>query len=332
MRMHMKRVRFAVVLGMGLPLLAGSAEITKEEKKTFSLSPDGSISLTVDQGNVTIRSRDGEGIELTMTKTAWGRNKKEAEERMDALDVSFQQSGNRLFIREQDTEAGEEHVNLFDIINHDGRRGRAAVDFDFLIPKTIRCKVSADEGNIDVFGLNGDLDAQTDEGNVLLDKTASERVNVVCDEGHIRMKDLKCKGLVRAEADEGRIQIENAEIASLDISLDEGNVLLDGIQSDRMTVVSDEGNISAAIDPSPAGRYKIESDEGDIRVSIPKQADLSVILETAEGGIDSDFRLHVQHREEGRKMDGDIGKGGAFLKVYSGEGDIVLDAKTASGR
>ncbi len=336
MRIRKNVIALIILLCTGGPVWIRSAEITKEEKKTFSLPPNGLVSLAADLGNVTVSSVDGENIVLSTIKAAWGRDEKETQKRMEDLEVVIEQTGNRLYIQERDRslEDRRNRVRPFDFLGGESRKTRAAVDFTLQIPKTVRLYARTDEGNIDVTGTGGDTDVETDEGDIHLDGMTSNRIHAVADEGNIRIRDLKTngKGFLSAETDEGNIRLEAVDVQTLELTVDEGEAILRDLLADQMTLSCDEGGILADVQPRPAGKYRIESDEGDVRVTIPGNADMSVYLETGQGHIDSDFPMTALEKGEGQKMEGELGKGGALLKVVAQEGDIVLRAKTATGR
>lgn len=335
MRTLQNMIYAAILLFTGLTIPGRSAEIIRDEKKTFKLSPDGLINLDAAFGDILVRSGDSDQVELTIIRTANERNHKRAQYLLDHLEISVQQTGDRLYIREQEKRNGETGGSYFNLGNElKSIHGLVDVDYLLNVPQSVRLKLSAEEGNIDVAGTKNDLDLETDHGDINVANAVSDRIHLSCDDGIIRIRNVNenRNGFLRAEADEGEIRLENVTIQTVELRIDEGDIKLKEVTSDRLVLKSDEGDILAEWSSDPMGNIRITTDEGDVRITISDKANASVYLETEEGTIDSKFSLRQSETDSGEKMEGNIGKGGARIKAWTHEGDIMLGAGKASRR
>lgn len=304
-------------------------EARKVEEKTFDFSMDGNISLTADDGSITIRTWDKEKVYLKMTMRAWGRNRREAERLLDEVEVRIQEGRNRLVIKVHEHDY-DDNFNFFDIFDgefwreHRWRGG--IVDFELTVPKRVNLKLRTDEGDIDVQGTEGKLTIDVDEGNVDVEDVLSNNVQIGVDEGDISLYNVigQDDGFVKIDSDEGAIFIEDTEMGDVDVRTDEGEIDLRSVQTPRFWLTTDEGDIRADLRPMKDGSYRMESDEGDLEIFMPKNVNLQVRLQTYEGRIDSDFDLSIRGHDDGESMEGVIGRNEGMLRAYTDEGDIVI--------
>lgn len=325
-----------IVLRMGIifsfVIFATSAwcdEARKVEEKTFDFSMGGSISLTADEGSITLKTWDKEKVYLKMTMRAWGRNRREAERLLDELEVRIQEGRNRLIIKVREHDY-DDHFNFFDIFDgefwreHQWRGG--IVDFELTVPEKVQLKLRTDEGDVDVSGTEGKLTIDVDEGNVEVADIVSDNVQIGVDEGDISLYNIRGRdeGFVKIDSDEGAVFIEDAEMGDVDVRTDEGEIDLRNVQTRRFWLTTDEGDIRAAFLPMKNGSYRMESDEGDLEIFVPENVNLQVRLQTYEGRIDSDFDLSIRSRDDGESMEGVIGRNEGMLRAYTDEGDIVI--------
>lgn len=319
-----------------IPVALWSIEVKEVEERTIAMSSDGTISLVADEGDIVIRSWEKGEVYLKMTKRASARTRREAERRLNEIEVLIREEKDKLVIRELNQNQ-EDQFNFFDLFDGEFWKERewrgGVVDFELVVPKRIQLRLKCDEGDIEVSGTEGKLTIDVDEGDVDIEDIVSEQIQVRVDEG-----DVKCyriqeqgQGFLRVESDEGRIRIEDSVIEEVDLSADEGKIVLSDVQVSRLGLYTDEGDVVADFQPLEGGRYRMETDEGNVRISIPGDANLEVRLQTDEGRIETDFDLRLQRREEGERAQGSIGSIGqskGVLKAYTEEGDILLRKKT----
>ena len=224
--------RAVLLLVLGVTAAAWSVEVKRVEEKTFPMSAGGSVSLIADEGSIVVKSWEREEVHLKMTKRAWGRNRREAERLLDAIEVRIQEGRGRLVIREIDRRRKDSHFNFFDLFDGDfwrekgWRSGR--VDFELTVPKRVQLKLQCDEGDVEVSGTEGKLTIDVDEGDVELEDVVSDRVQVSVDEGDVEMYRVEDRGqgFWKVDADEGSVFVEDGVVEELDVSTDEGEIVL----------------------------------------------------------------------------------------------------------
>jgi DUF4097 and DUF4098 domain-containing protein YvlB len=64
---------------------------------------------------------------------------------------------------------------------------------------------------------------------------------------------------------------------------------------------------------------------GSLELTIPSDAKAEIEAETVSGGIENDFGLHVNHhRYVGHDLRGELGSGGARIKLANVNGRIAI--------
>jgi DUF4097 and DUF4098 domain-containing protein YvlB len=123
------------------------------------------------------------------------------------------------------------------------------------------------------------------------------------------------KGEVRASCINGRLEAHN----------------LAG-RADLSTI---NGHLDARFDELPGSSVELKSVNGSLALTIPSDSKAQIEASTVSGGIENDFGLHVNHhRFVGRDLRGELGNGGARIKLENVNGRIDIrhasDGRTLS--
>ncbi|MCJ7812034.1 DUF4097 domain-containing protein [bacterium] len=330
MKFHRYVHDFLLLFIFGSVSVVWSIERKQVEEKYFSMPSGRSITLTANEGNITVHSWEREEVVLEMTKRAWGEDSLEAERLLDAIEVEIREEMDQLVIRELDFKEREDRFHFFDLFDSDfwreqGQRN-SLVDFELTIPRNVHLRLRCDEGDVDLSGTQGKLDIDVDEGSVHIENIISEEIRISADEGDVRIQQAQDEdqGLIKIEMDEGSIWFENGQIGEIDFTTDEGEIVIDHIELNQCWLNTDEGDIEVSFLPVKDGRYRMETDEGDVELSLPEDVNLHIALITGEGRIESDFDMNIQRRQEAERVEETIGREEGTLRIYTGEGYIRL--------
>ena len=328
--MKIRLLPLYLILSLWIVTNSYGYEVRSKEEKSFKMNPGSYISVIGNDGYIKIDSWDKNEVHLVITKRAWAQSKREAKERLKRIDIEIEHTNNRLYIRELDS-YNDHQFSFWDIFDPDQwghHNNSTTVDYELKVPRKVDLRLENDEGDIKVTNLDGDLDIDIDEGELLLKNIKFNDINIDVDEGDIDCYDLKGpKGRLLIGADEGTIRLEKVQMRKLRINCDEGDIILRGIETNTCEIETDEGDIEAKIDFQFNGNYRMYSDEGDVIIFLPKRVNLNYKLETAEGRIISDFDIDITELDDGERARGIIGERGAKLEVYTDEGDISLEKK-----
>jgi len=96
------------------------------------------------------------------------------------------------------------------------------------------------------------------------------------------------------------------------------------------------GRLEAQYDELAGSWIDLKSVNGSINLTIPSDSKAEIEAETVSGGIENDFGIHVNHhRYVGHDMRGELGSGGARIKLENVNGRIEIhhaaDGRTEPG-
>ena len=336
----LKRSVFPVIVLTGfllcihIPLSSADRDVEEIEEQDFKMEPGGTVKIAVDEGYVRITTWDRSEVSVKMMKHARGKNKREAQRRLEEIDINIEHRRDRLTIRERDLE--DRSYSIFDLLDPDTwneMSGRITwVDFELRVPAKTNLIINTDEGDIIVSHAEGDVDVDTDEGEVELRHIRSDRLSVITDEGDILLEriepqDSYSSSRIEIDTDEGQTELVDVETGRLKIESDEGDVVTDMLRCERLDFYSDEGTIDAELDVQSGGDYRCRTDEGEIILSLSADASFDLTARTQEGEIRSDFSLEVREVGDGERVDDTVRGGGADMYLFTEEGDIRLRKK-----
>ncbi len=85
------------------------------------------------------------------------------------------------------------------------------------------------------------------------------------------------------------------------------------------------GRLDARFDQLSGQRVELNSVNGSVDLTIPSDSNAEVEAKTVSGGINNDFGLHVNHhRFVGHDLRGELGNGGARIKISNVNGRIEV--------
>jgi DUF4097 and DUF4098 domain-containing protein YvlB len=95
------------------------------------------------------------------------------------------------------------------------------------------------------------------------------------------------------------------------------------------------GHLDARFDELPGTSVDLKSVNGSLALTIPSDSKAQIEANTVSGGIENDFGLHVNHhRFVGHDLRGELGSGGARIKLENVNGRIDIrhasDGRTLS--
>ena len=328
---------FVIALLLGLltvilsPFSFADREVEEVEERDFEMGPGGTVRIALDEGYVHITTWDRSEVSMKMTKHARGKNKREAQKRLEEIEIDIDHTRDHLTIRERSLD--DRSYSIFDLLDPDTwseLSGRITwVDFELSVPTKTNLIVDTDEGDIDISNVQGDIEVDTDEGKIELRRIRSDRLTVLTDEGDIFLEritsqDLQSSSRVEIDTDEGDAELIHVEVDRLKIESDEGDVVADMLRCERLDFYSDEGNIEADLELQSGGDYRCRTDEGEVVLYLPSNASFDITARSQEGRIQSDFSLEVREVGDGERADDVVGGGGAELYLFTEEGDIRL--------
>jgi len=251
-------------------------------------------------------------------------------------------SSTTLKVREDGTfgdgDSREHHRGRTVRVSGQGEGLRAHADLKVRMPAGQRMSLYLAVGNVSITNVNGELlvdghsapiTASGTKGTLVLD-VGSGPVKVSGAEGSLNVDTgsgpVEVSGFRGGELsiDTGSGGVTGSELQASEIQIDtgSGDIELTAVTSPVLTLETGSGSVGADL-RGPVRELAVETGSGDISVRAPASLAAAVEIETASGGIETDFELQVTRHSRDHVV-GQIGNGTGRVAIETGSGDVRL--------
>lgn len=275
---------------MLLPLVIGMLAMAQQTDTTVSVRPNARLEIENFSGRVVVRT--------------WERNQVriQAEHgRRDRVEVSASPSVVR--------------------VETEGRMGPAVeVDYTITVPTSMSLDVSGTYLEIDMQGVQGEVEAETVDGNV----------SVSGGSGRIRLESVQ--GQIVLSNARGRIDVStvNRGIHLANITGDvvaetvNGPIIMDRITASSVDATTVNGTIVYDGSIRDGGDYMMATHNGGIWLVVPPSTNATVSVSTFNGKLDTSFNVTIKESSSKRRFNFALGNGSAKVDLETFGGDVRL--------
>jgi DUF4097 and DUF4098 domain-containing protein YvlB len=326
----MHRIRTAVVAGaLGLlAVTAAQASIDNTIRKTFNVTPGGTLIIDADLGDISVNVAAGSAVTIDVVRRARTNSQSRANELYSKYDLSFTQEGSNVRVIGK----YDHPFRFFDFFNDD-------LDVKFVVTVPARYNVNLDTsgGDIRVGDLNGEVKAKTSGGDLDLGRihgvvdarTSGGDVSIA--EAHTTVTlgtsggDVSvgsADGNLTAKTSGGDIEIKRAAANLLahtsggSISIGEAHGIIDASTSG--------GSIHARLAQQPRGDSQLKTSGGTITLTVAPSVALDLDAHTSGGDIETDVPVTLLGKQSDSTLNGKLNGGGPRVVLRSSGGDIRL--------
>jgi hypothetical protein len=210
-----------------------------------------------------------------------------------------------------------------------GRMG--ATSYELTVPAGTRVDANAVSGDITVRGTGAEVDANSVSGDISIED-ATRVVEAASVSGNVDLR--RISGRIEASSVSGDVDVDDAS-GDFEAESVSGSVLVrrGKLRVFRAETVSGDLAYEGTLDA--AGDYRFNSHSGQVTISVPSNGGAALDLETWSGNITSDFPLTLQPGDNmsgrRRRMQFNIGQGGARISAETFSGDIAIRRATPRG-
>ncbi|NOT06001.1 MAG: DUF4097 family beta strand repeat protein [Anaerolineales bacterium] len=329
-------VAFFSIRGNGGDFFTGRVQssATVEESKTLKVDAKSPVTLNVndDAGSVTVIGADVNSVQVKAVKTAHATTQARADEEVNAIKYSIEQTGNTVTLTYQVPHAATNfpNVNVFDL-NVD------TIDFVITVPNETVVYIESSFGDVKVSDIKGDVTIANNFGEVTVGNIEGS-LSVNNDNGAVQAGGIEAGvGDINLHTGFGKVTLGKANSANITIDSNSGAINIDVVRATgSFSVNTDFGDTT--FESGSAASLRIETNSGKVsitKVNISKELKVDndfgeiELKQTFAGSYD----LHTN--SGGVTVDGAKNK----LKAYTDFGNInirnaqsvTLDLKTNSG-
>lgn len=326
-----------------------------EESKSLKVDAGKPLTLQVidNSGGITVTGADVEKVQVKVIKTAYDSTQARADAEVKTIKYTVEQTGNSITLKYELPES----MNFSNKVN--------TVDFVVTVPHETTVTTDSNMGKVSVSGTKGNVDIQSDFGDIALEniegalsvktnsggviatsiEAGNEDINLNSDFGAITLKnangkdmildsnsgriiltEVRATGDITTKTDFGDTRFENGSTNSLDVTTNSGGVSLTKVTVKTQIKVQDDfGEIE--LQQALAASYDLHTNSGSVTVDGAKG---KLKAHTDFGGIKIEnaqaVTLDLETKSGTVEFLGSLGVGPHTVQSDFGEIDLTLPA------
>jgi hypothetical protein len=175
-------------------------------------------------------------------------------------------------------------------------------------PAQLTLQAMTSDGNVTLYGLQGDLSLTTGDGNLALDHVS----------GNLHIK-----------SGDGQVKITNAD-GAIDARTRDGDLSVDGLFH-ALALQASDGTLDLSLREGTklAGASTIQSSDGSVTLRVPRNFAADLNVHTSDGHVDCSLPLTMDHYqsggEQGHELRGKLNGGGTPLTIHTSDGNVKIE-------
>lgn len=325
-------MRRATILVLLILLLAGgalAAEAKKTETQTVPLPRGSQLTIRIDDGNLSLTTWEREEAEIQITRRVWARSRREAERRLESIEVEIRRRLGEVEMVVFDREGGR-HGSFWDLFNPEAwREGYGAwVEVELRVPEGTALWVEGNDLDVQLGGRLGKVTVRLDDGDIDVRDLEAASLLLDTDDGEVNLYRVNLpQGRASVATDDGRIRVEECRIGQMDTETGDADVAILRCDAEKLSVRTASGDVELEPDLNSLARLRVDTEDGDVVLALPPHVDAELEIETDTGRIRSELDLPVERAEEGGRIQARLGSGRARITIFTEDGDVILERR-----
>lgn len=298
-------ITFVTALIVGLPLARPAAAQDRDARRidtTFAFGRNGWLDIAIPSGTIIVHG--------------WTRPEARVVGRVESGYLVTEISSSRIGLATRSDRSSSR--------NRSRSSGHETV-YEVTVPIGTRVMATSAGGDIRIRGTAGEVQATSAGGNIEV-VDATDRITVQTVGGDIRVE--KARGRVSIATTGGDLELDDI-IGPLSVRAVSSDMRISRVESSDVRIGSTSGDITYEGTVDPKGIYELSTHSGDVGFAIPSGSGAILSLQTYNGEISSAFPMTLQpgenlRRQRGRRMEFEIGGGGARVSITTFSGDITI--------
>jgi hypothetical protein len=295
-------IRFTIA-GLVAVLLAGGAAAQERFEESGAFAADGSVSIDILNGSVTLTTWDKDEIVVRGTVEG-GREYLEISRDGSHLDIEFEGPDN------------------------DGWSGRRSwdgrLDVEIQAPAGIRFELDGVNAEVELRGMSGDVEVDLVNGNVHVDGSPGE-VEVDLVNGRVTVEGAR--GPLSLETVSGSIEVTGPaeRVSAESVS---GTISIAGETLREIDMESVSGNLVLSGSPASSAEIDLESHSGNVTLRVPGNVSAEFEVETFSGDVINEHgpeARRVDRYSPGKELSFRAGSGSAEIRIATFSGTVRIE-------
>jgi hypothetical protein len=258
-------------------------------ERQFSITGRPDLDLSTFDGSIRVRPWNRQEVLIVVERRAATRDA------ADSIEVVAEQDANRISLR---VRRHPDHAL-------DWTFGGRSASLDVSVPASADLRARSGDGSLDIEGLSGRLELRTSDGSIRGHQLTGE-LRLATGDGSIRLTDAA--GILTAQTGDGSVTVEGA-LSGVSVHTGDGTV-----------------RVAQHAPRAESNDWTISTGDGSVTLELPEGFDADLDAHTGDGRIAvEDLGVsNVTGRIGKNRLRGQIGSGGAPLKIRTGDGSITL--------
>jgi len=312
---------------LGMAAHASAADIQNQIRRSFAVTPGGTMRLLTDLGSIEVQSSRDDKVDVQVILTADTSNREKAAKLFKEFTLDTKQSGNSVIVRGR----YEEGWGLFHFNND------LEVRYVIHVPAQYNLDLETAGGNIRVSDIRGEVRTETSGGNLYLGRidgpvsgnTSGGNVTVQGAVGKLLLRTSggnitvgAVQGAVEARTSGGSIKVSQAR-GDVIAKSSGGNITLNDVAG-SINAETSGGSMSASISTQPRSDSRLSTSGGNVTISLASTVSVDLDARSDGGYVTSDLPVTIQGTVEEQVMRGRINSGGPKLVLRTAGGNIKV--------
>lgn len=300
-----------LALLLAIPVYGGAE---KEIRRSFDVSPGGTLHLDTDRGSIEVSSHAGSRVDVLVTIDPRTRDEHDAAKILDRIDVDFNQNGPDVEI---EARFGRDRGHgLFDWF---GSSSRMKVKWRVVVPEQYDLDLRTSGGSIEVHDLEGNVGARTSGGSLSFGHIQGT-VNGRTSGGSIKIEETA--GNVEVSTSGGSIRIDRAR-GDVHARTSGGSIKVDEVFG-AIDAVTSGGSITASLSSQPKGDCRLSTSGGSVVVYLDPSISVDLDARSSGGGVRAEIPVTIQGEMARSRLTGQVNGGGPSLVLRTSGGGISI--------
>jgi DUF4097 and DUF4098 domain-containing protein YvlB len=260
----------------------------ERDEKHFAVAGRPDVTLSTFDGPIEVRPWDKPEVQVVIERRGYSKKS------VETIQVSAEASGDHVTVSVTIPKITGIHFN-------DGRSAKLIVS----MPASSDLKASSNDGSIDVERISGRLELRSGDGNIR-GRSLDGDIRAHTGDGSIKLDEVS--GALTADAGDGSVTV-GGKLTTVRARTGDGSV----------HILAEQGS-------KASGDWDISSGDGSVTLSLPDDFSAELDVHSGDGSIHLRDVTLSNVTGEIRKHDvhGQLGAGGAKIRVRTGDGSIVL--------
>lgn len=188
--------------------------------------------------------------------------------------VNYNQNGDTITVQEE----GNFGISL----------GFNSLDFDVTLPSTSDLQLQTGSGQVDITGVNGQVNAQTGSGSINADNVSGQQATLKTGSGSITANNVNGQheilstgsGSITANGLRGQVTLDTG---SGSVTVTQGALSGNSILKTGSSTITYTGSLD------PTGNYRFETGSGGVNLNLPSSSSFSLDAHTGSGSVNNGF-------------------------------------------